>query len=300
MAAPTPDVSVVVASFSGELALARCLESLAAQTLASEVIVSSDLGDAAVARLSGRFPGFRFLAAPRGTPVFRLRTLGAAQARGRLVALTEDHCTAAPGWVAALRAAHASGHTVVGGVVENGRAATTFERALYWCEYASQMPPLPEGPAPILSGVNVAYDRDVLLAHGRTWQEVFYESEVHEALMRDGHRLQRAAGAEVTSHLGFGFAEALAHLYRGGLRYGRERLARSVPGVGALLCLAAPAVPAVLLWRLVAAVVDRRPREIGRLVLALPHLICLVGAWAAGEAAGYWGGLIRLRRRSVS
>ncbi len=290
---PVADVSVVVASFSGEAALARCLESLDAQTTGCEVIASTDLEGEALARLSARFPRARVLTAAPGTSAFRLRSLGVVEARGRLIALTEDHCTAAPGWLAALSAAHAAGHAVVGGVVENGRAAGAYERALYWCEYAAQMPPLPEGPSAFLSGVNVAYDRDVLLALRHVWQEVFYESEVHAALRAAGQRLHRAPSAVVTSHLDFAFGEALAHLRRGGRRYGRERIARSGPAQRALLCLGVPAVPALLLWRVVAAVVSRRPRELGHLLLALPHAACLVTAWGAGEALGYWGGILR-------
>jgi hypothetical protein len=120
---------------------------------------------------------------------------------------------------------------------------------------------------------------------------VFYESEVHEALRRAGHPLHRAAGAEVTAHLSFAFGEAVAHLFRGGVRYGRGRLARSSPAAKAARCLAVPAVPAVLLWRVVDAVLWRRPREAGHLALALPCAVCLLTAWAAGEAVGYWGGL---------
>lgn len=288
-----PEVSVVVASFSGEAALGHCLESLIAQTPVPEVIVSTDLDRESVDRLSALHPRARFLRGEPGTSAFRLRARGVAEARGGLVALTEDHCTAAPGWLPALQAAHTAGQVVVGGVVENGRAGSPFERALYWCEYAGQMPPLPEGPAGLLSGVNVGYDRAALLACRPVWEDSFYESEVHAALRKAGHTLHRAARAVVTSHLAFTFAGARAHLFRGGLRFGRERLARSSPATRLLLCLAAPAVPAVLLGRVVAAVVSRRPREIGHLVVALPHAACLVGAWAAGEALGYWGSIGR-------
>ncbi len=283
-------VSVVVAAFSGEEALARCLESLARQTTAAEVIASTDLGCEALERLARRFPGVQFLSAAPGAGAFRLRALGVAQARGGLVALTEDHCTAAPGWLEGLRAAHAAGRAVVGGVVENGHAATPHGRALYWCEYAAEMPPLPDGPAPILSGVNVAYDCEALHACRETWQELFYESEVHAALQRAGHRLHRVASAVVTSHLAFSFRQAMAHLYRGGRRFGQERLARSSAWFGLVLRVAVGVVPALLTWRVVIAVASRRRREIGQLVLALPVVACLTASWGAGEAMAYWGG----------
>ena len=85
-----PDVSVVVASFSGEAVLRHCLESLEPQAAGAEVIVATDVEASGISRLEARYPGFRFVRAPRGTSVFRLRALGIDQASGRLVALTED------------------------------------------------------------------------------------------------------------------------------------------------------------------------------------------------------------------
>jgi hypothetical protein len=55
-AAAESDVSVVVASFSGEAALGRCLESLEPQAAAAEVVVATDAGAGAVGRLRERFP----------------------------------------------------------------------------------------------------------------------------------------------------------------------------------------------------------------------------------------------------
>src|SRR3970040_927316 len=129
-------VSVVVASFSGEPALRRCLESLEPQTAEAEVIVAAEVEAAAVARLQARFPRLVFVraargarvwaplearfprlvvgGAPRRASVFRLRAMGLEQARGRLVALTEDHCTAAPGWLDPPCAQHRGGHPAGG------------------------------------------------------------------------------------------------------------------------------------------------------------------------------------------
>src|SRR5262249_53025502 len=153
-----PDVTVVVASFSGEADLARCLDSLEPQAQGAEVIATTTAPAAPVESLRGRFPAVRFVRAPESTSVFALRSLGVARARGRLVALTEGHCTVAPDWLEALRGAHRAGHTVVGGPVENGLVERTYDWALYFCEYGIFMPPLADGPAPALSGITVAYD----------------------------------------------------------------------------------------------------------------------------------------------
>jgi len=283
------DVSVVVASFSGERALGRCLESLEPQCAAAEVIVATDADADGVVRLEARFADFRFIRAPRSTTVFRLRAMAVELAGGRLVALTEDHCAAAPGWLDALRAHHRMGHAIVGGPVENGLAGRAYDWALYLCEYAAHMPPLGDGPAPALSGVNVAYDRQVLLGCRSVWQEAFYENEVHDALQASGHRLQRSGAAAVSSHLSLPLRDAAAHLFRGGRRYGRYRRARSSPAVRALLPVAALALPALLTWRVVRAVAARRPERLGITARGLAYIVALNSAWAAGEALGYLG-----------
>lgn len=282
-----PDVSVVVASFSGEAVLRHCLESLEPQAAGAEVIVATDVEASGISRLEARYPGFRFVRAPRGTSVFRLRALGIDQASGRLVALTEDHCTAAPGWLDALRASHGEGRAVVGGPVDNGQRARTYDWALYLCEYAAQMPPLRDGPARALSGVNVSYERDLLAACRGVWRAGFYENEVHDALQAWGHRLHRSGSACVASHLSLPLREAAAHLFRGGRRFGQYRRGRSSPAVRALLPVAALALPALLTARALRSVAVRRPRQLGATARALGYMVALNSAWAAGEAVGY-------------
>jgi len=282
-----PEVSVVVASFSGETVLRHCLESLEPQAAEAEVIVATDVEASGIARLEARYPRFRFVRAPRGTPVFRLRSLGLDQARGRLVVLTEDHCTAAPGWLDALRADRERGHPVVGGPVDNGLPERASDWALYLCEYAAQMPPLRDGPAAALSGVNVAYEHDLLTACRAVWQDGFYENEVHDALRASGHRLHRSGSACVSTHLSLPLREAAAHLFRGGRRFGGYRRGRSPAAVRALLPVAALALPALLTLRVVRVVAVRRPRRLGAAVKALGYVVALNSAWAAGEAVGY-------------
>jgi hypothetical protein len=282
-----PELSVVVASFSGEAVLRHCLESVEPQAAGVEVIVATDVEASGIARLEARYPGFRFLRAPRGTSVFRLRALGIDQARGRLVVLTEDHCTAASGWLDALRASHGAGRAIVGGPVDNGRGSRAYDWAFFLCEYAAQMPPLGDGPARALSGVNVSYERDLLTGCRGVWREGFYENEVHDALRASGHRLHRSGRARVSSHLSPPFREAAAHLFRGGRRFGEYRRGRSPSAMRALLPVAALALPALLTWRALRAVAVRRPRQLGSAAKGLGYILALNSAWAAGEALGY-------------
>lgn len=275
-------LSVVVASFSAAPALARCLESLPAADPEIEVIVSVA---EAVPDVATRFPRVKFLTAPPGSSVFRLRSLGIDESRGQVIALTEDHCTAGPGWPRLLCEAVEAGRPAVGGAVENGRTQSTHDRALFLCEYGVHLPPLAEGATASLTGVNVAYQRERLWSCRAVWAEGFYENEVHDALREAGCALFRVP-AVVRSHLAFSFHEAAAHLYRGGLRFGAYRAGRKDWPRRALLLLAAPAVPGLLVVRLLRGLFERRPQAARAALRDLPSLFVLYLAWGAGEARG--------------
>lgn len=277
--------SVAVASFSGAPSLVRCLRSLETGAAGADVIAAVAGGEG-LDTAAAAAPRARLIVAPPGTDVFRLRSLALAEAHGDFVALLEDHCTVAPGWLPALLSAHAKGHAVVGGPVDHAGAGA-YDWALYLCEYGAYQPPVTDGPVGTLSGVNAGYDRGALLTCQGAWSEAFYENEVHDALRAHGFGLHLAAGARVTSHLRMPAKAAAAHFFGGGRHFGLYRKARQPAPRRALLPLAAPLVPLVLLGRILGRVARRNPRRLPRSLLALPYLAWLVGAWSAGEAAGY-------------
>lgn len=282
----TAQVSIVIASFSGAGALRRCLESIVPQAQGAEVLVATADADHSVARLELEFPTVQFVRAAPATNVFRLRSLALAAARGEIIVMTEDHCTASPGWLAAIADAFSEGHDVVGGPVENGLPRAR-DWAVFFCEYLSLLPPLPDGPTSALLGVNVAYRRAALDRCHDTWREDFHESEVHDALQRSGCIPHCTARARVTSHLQMPLARAVRHLYRCGRRFGYYRQSRSGPLRRAIWLAAAPAVPLLLLYRMVRTITQRRPGLLPMLLRGFPQLLCLVSAWSAGEAMGY-------------
>lgn len=252
--------------------------------VAEVVVVSAAAVDAG---LVAGLPRVRFQQAPGAASVFELRSLGVAVAQGDWLALTEDHCTAAPGWARSLLDAHAAGHAVVGGPVEAAADLGLYLRALHLCEYVEHMPPLPDGMTAILSGLNVSYRRDALEACRETWRQAFYENEVHETLLARGHSLHRASAALVTARLAFAPTRAARHLYAGGRRFG-ERRARGTAARRRALRLLAPGVPIVLLARLFGTLARRRPGWLPLALAALPYETALIGAWSLGEARGYW------------
>ncbi len=101
------DVSVVVPTYRRDTRLAFTLDALAAQTLERsrfEVIVVRD-DDAPPPAIPAGLD-VRFITQPAPGPAMR-RNRGWQEARGALIAFTDDDCRPAPGWLAALADAHA-------------------------------------------------------------------------------------------------------------------------------------------------------------------------------------------------
>jgi glycosyltransferase involved in cell wall biosynthesis len=283
-----PRESIVVASFSGEARLDHCLNSLssAATRNSAEIIVATNASGAAVARLAARFPAVQFYTFAAETTVFQLRSLGIVHARGQRIVLLEDHCTVPSEWLEQLRTAHDAGHTVVGGPIDCGETSP-YAWALYLCEYSAYMSPLPEGPINALLAANTSYTLPVLWQCQSVWRDGFYDNEVHDALQAAGQTLYLARNARLDTHLAMTLRQAMSHLFSGGRRFGGYRKAWASPGQRVFWILAAAAVPAVLMGRIISRVWTRRRDRLVTVILGLPYLLCLLLAWSAGEFLGY-------------
>ena len=287
--------SVVVAAWGSEALLRRCLMQLDAERVhgsaateqtATDVIVATSLSAHASAGVAADFPWARVASVPNGT-VFTLRARGVSLARGALVAIIEDHVVVAPGWLSALQRAHAAGHPILGGPVENGSTGSVVNWALYFVEYGMHMPPAPSGAVAAVSGVNVAYSATVLHACRDTWQSAFHENEVNDALAAIGLRPYMVPEAMVFAHLPMSFRGAAAHLFTGGRQFASYRAIPATLAWRALRVLASPAIPFVLFARLAQRVRRRRPDRITWLLRSAVATLVVLGAWAAGELAGY-------------
>lgn len=279
-------LSVVVAAWTGPDALRSCLASLRPQAQGSEVevIVARNFGGAE--RALAELPGVVDLPLPDTATVPALRAAGLARARGEIVAFIEDHCTCAGEWAAALRRAHAAPHAGVGGPVEQAQGASLLEWAAYFYDYGRFMPPCAAGPVEQLSGLNMSFKRAALEAAGATGAAGVFEAELGAALRSRGAALWLEPGALVIHRAAGGASGAARQAYHLARGYAGRRLAgagmvtRVTFGAGALL------LPALLAGRIVAQVRRKRRRRI-TLLLAFPWLLLLLGAWAAGEGAGY-------------
>jgi hypothetical protein len=306
---PQPKLSIVVVIVSdtiepqADLAhLAGALASLEAQTGAPplEIIVPYHAGTLGMEGLEQRFPEARFVRVEDSgaRPVDGggrehhdvLRSRGIAAARGEYVGLLEDHARAVPGWCSRALARHREGHAAVGGAIDNG-----IDRALNWavfyCDFGRYQNPVPAGDSPFASDSNVVYSRAALESVRDAWDPSFREVVVNAGLVAQGRTIVLDGGMVVEQHRSdLTLRKALRERYVWGRSYAETR--RLLLGRGQLLVLALawPALPLVMLLRIVRTARQRRT-HFAAFVRALPAIVLLLSAWSLGEGIGYLKGL---------
>ena len=282
----TPELTVVIASVNGWHVLGPTLDGLDAlpERGRMEVIVVEALGGETRARLAGRRAPVVLVESDR-KPIPRLRYQGVVRARGRIVAILEDHTRVDPNWAATLLEAHEGPWGAVGGPVENGKDGLV-NWAVFFCEYAGYMGPLAEGETDDLPGNNVAYKRPHLLRHARLLDEGKWESWVNDRIRADGVPIA-STNAMVVRHikpfrLGYFLTQRFhfARSYAGMRRVDQSRPVRLAYGAGSLV------LPALLSAR-VARTVLRKRRHVGRFLAVSPLVGLFLTVGAVGESVGY-------------
>jgi hypothetical protein len=286
---PVPDspaLSVVIASVNGWHVLGPTLQSLdrLPERDRMEIVVVETLGGETRARLHRHRPAVVVIESDR-RPIPRLRYQGVVRSHGRLVAILEDHARVVPGWAATILRLHESPWGAVGGPVENGQGGLV-NWAVFFCEYASYMTPLPEGETGDLPGNNIAYKRPHLLRHVQVLEQGKWESWINDRLRADGIPLA-ANNAMVVHHiksfrLGYFLRQRFhfARSYAGMRRVEQTWPRRIVYGGGSLV------LPALLLARVTHTVLKKR-RHLARFATAAPLVALFLTVGAFGEMVGY-------------
>jgi hypothetical protein len=220
----------------------------------------------------------------------QLRAHGIRRARGRLVAITEDHCTFSESWPAALAPALENDLVgAAGGAVINGRCASVIDWAIYFSRYAGFMPPLARGPVGALAGNNACYRRELLESFDALYTEGFWEHEFHRHLIAQGLQLWAEPDALVAHRKPYGFWEYCALRYRHGRCYAGQRRETLSPWSLAWRVILAPLLPLLSALRSLRSVLAKR-NHLRQYFLGFPLLVVLYAAWAAGELSGYLRG----------
>lgn len=273
----------------------RILETLASLAnrqgeTACEVIIADRLQDAVSTEIARSYPQVRILSCPPGTSLPEMRTLALDASSGDIVAVTEDHCVPCEGWLGEIEAGLVDPKVVaVGGSVENGVTETGFDWATFLCEYSYFSPPVVEGAATVLPGMNVAYRRSALLRAPRERLLAgFWETTVHGLLLETGgHFISRNAmkmyHCKKFSFRLFSRQRYVYSRYYAGNRFKVNQVPHRLAASIASLLL-----PPLLLWRMSSAASQKKLG--GEFSRAFPSLAALVLIWAGGEIVGYLAG----------
>lgn len=280
-------LSIVVAAWNGEAALAKCLDSIKHQT---------DLEDVEVI-VAANFPFIEiklpipatFVQFETQKTVPELRTAGIQLAAGAVVALIEDICFLDPGWAEKIKKAHDSEFSAVGGSVENAAVENTLDWAVYFYDYGKFMPPNSEGAIETLSGLNLSYKQNALAEVREHFSRGFYETFVNNALKKSGHKLAMSPEAIVYFNKEYGFNRAAGHCYFHARAFAARRCDRSDIIGRSFYTAASLALPIVLPVRIIRTTVQKG-RHYKELIRSLPVLIFLIFFWSFGEFSGYLRG----------
>lgn len=156
------ETSVIIPTFNRPERLADCLEALAVQDCDDfEVVVVDDGSETPIAPVCEKFAPLVRHVRQENTGPACARNTGAAAARGRFLAFTDDDCRPRQDWLRQLRSAHAGVQgRMVGGLVLNGLAGNRFSSASqFLCDFLYDYFDAAGGHAPFFTSNNLAMDR---------------------------------------------------------------------------------------------------------------------------------------------
>jgi hypothetical protein len=230
------------------------------------------------------------------------RTEGVQRAHSEVIAFIEDHCFPSREWAEILIHAHRGPWQSVGYAFTNANPGSYVSRSSFMARYGQFVHPAPGGPAPIVSGNNVSYKRQLLLAFGSELTTLLsIDFNLQEILQKRGVPMFVEARA-LAAHQNY---DILIKESRTGHAYCRLLAARRVEtqswsmmrrlihGFGAPL-----GSPAIRFARLVASLRGRR--TLWRTVaIGTPQILALYFTDALGESLGYLFGVGNAEREAL-
>ncbi|MCO6510080.1 MAG: glycosyltransferase, partial [Aridibacter famidurans] len=302
---------------SGPESLRQCVSSLLPQMDAEhdELIVPYDEWSVGAVELAEEFPRIRFVKTQdAGTSVTenapslehrlydRRRAIGLAAARGRLIAMTEDHAVPAENWLEKIVEAHRDPAGAIGGAIGN-RVDRPLNWAQYYCDFGRYGPPFENGPAAFVSDVNVSYKRQAILEVKDVWEINYRETEVHDEMSRRAlvlklndrlvvYQNRPAISLRAAFRERIEWGRVYGEIRSGGLSFG----ARMAYAAGTAL------LPFVLVFRVVSNI-RRQKRPSKHFFTVVPLAFLLLVFWSFGELTGYIAGdkaANELRKKSGS
>lgn len=294
MTADKPKVSIVVASYNARASVEECLTMLGGQRSegGTEIIVVDNSTDGTTEIIRRRFHSVRLVAGPSSALIPELWETGIRHSTADIVAITTAHCVPGNDWVARMLHAHDAPVPAIGGAIENDGSASIVDWAVYFCRYSRYMLPFPEGFVTEIPGENASYKREHIDRCQHARRNGFWESVVHAELKKAGFQLLLVPSIVVYHKRSYGFSGFLKQRFRHAMEFGRWRTSEVTSSQRALHIAFCPAIPFVLLVRIVRQVLTKR-RYRTKLLVALPLLVLFLLAWTLGELFGYLRGPTR-------
>lgn len=283
-----PLVSVVIACVNGLPSIAECIDHLSDQegNIPAEIIVADRCGPQVRDVLRQRYPHVVLLEGQPHDTIPKLRAMGMAAARGRMIAILEDHCNVGRTWMRVIQRAHEAGEQAIGGAVENGATRRIVDWAVFFCEYARFMLPMPHGRVNEITGNNSVYDRQVLQRVGPELKEEVWESFLHQKMREMGVAFFCDPELVVSHKKEFGYGYFWSQRYHYSRSFAGMRLSGSPLWKRAAYAAAsAILLPPLLLWRMIKTV--RAKGRLGRqFARSTPVIITFLIPWTWGEIVG--------------
>jgi hypothetical protein len=287
-------LSVVVTCTQSWPEARGCLERLAPQVRAGEVELI--VADGSVCGLDAKIAEqARWLRYPGRGP-HELRLLGFTEARGDVVAITEDHCDVAPDWCEQVLDAHARhpAAAAIAGPVTNGAAGRLMDRASFFLVHGRNVPENAGRPGDWFppAGSNVSYKREQIMCSVQRPGDL--ELVVTPQLWAQG-LLGFDENVVVAHSQSLGTAAHVRNHFHSGRSHAGLVAARGTPARRRALVRDAVTLPRRLVGATLAVgrAVPRYRSEIRRLI---PAISVLATAATAGYLAGIAGPGSSLRR----
>jgi glycosyltransferase involved in cell wall biosynthesis len=289
--ADMPKVSVIIAAYNARKTIGECLASLHRQTTEAnfEVIVVDSSTDGTADLVRNTFPAVTVCGFATRKFAGDARNIGISLARGDIVALIDADCTADPGWVEAILAAHVSPDPAIGGSIANGNPENSVGWAAYFCEFSQWMPGIPAQKMTDIAGANMSYKKKVFEDFGGFIAGTYCsDTEFHWRLGREGYTLRFDPSIKIAHCNIDNFGRFLRHEFQHGRFFAQVR-SRGRGFSFTKRCAYVLLSPLITIKLFLKIAVRALAGGIYRaaFVKSIPMLVLGIISWTAGECRGY-------------
>ncbi len=286
-----PIVSVIIASYNSIDTIEATLASLEGQAARErcEIIVVDSSTDGTANFIKEHFPGIRVLEFSGRKFPGDARNEGIRVSRGRIIAMTDADCSAAPLWLENIIRAHEAEHPVVGGAIACGNPESYVGWGAYFSEFSHWQPSGPPRFVADMAGANISYKRELFDDHGAFIKGAYCsDTEFHWRLAGEGHRIHFDPSVLVYHRNIDRLGRFLSHEFFHGKSFAlmRCRAKAFSPARRSFYALLSPLIFLKLFARNAAQSVLFGAYTVSYLK-ALPVTMLGIACWTSGEAAGY-------------